>query len=194
MRKLTAFIILVFLLVNIALDLRASAPATCIGNHFIVHPVLDAHFDRISGNDTALLNKPAPAFGLYDLNGKLCDLAHLKGKVVVLNFWFVACKPCVNEMPALNAIKKKFSPEKVSFLALSLDKKAAIDAFLKEHTFDYTILPDAGPVADKYGLFAYPASMVIDAQGIIRFVQVGGPDIDKHLPQAISAVLSPGID
>ena len=136
-----------------------------------------------------LLNKPAPAFTLADVNGKIYSLSELKGKIVVLNFWFIACKPCVNEMARLNEIKARYDASKVVFLALSFDKKEAIQDFVKTHEFNYTLFPDAAKVADKYNVYAYPASMVIDSKGIIRFIQIGGPDIEHTLPDAIKGVI-----
>jgi hypothetical protein len=47
-------------------------------------------------------------------------------------------------MPVLNGIKKNYDPAKVVFLALSLDSKEAINAFLQNHRFHYTILPQSG--------------------------------------------------
>lgn len=138
--------------------------------------------------DSIVINSAAPEFSLRDLEGKWYSLKDLKGKVVVLNFWFIACKPCVNEIPVLNAIKNKYDPEKVVFLALSLDRQEAIRYFLKNNRFEYTILPDAEGVAEKYNLNAYPASMVIDNNGIIRFIQIGGPNIGQNLTEAINAI------
>lgn len=140
-------------------------------------------------DDSELLNKPAPGFELTGLDGKIYSLKNLRGKIVILNFWFIACKPCVNEMPVLNSIKKKYDPKKVVFLALSLDSKAAVNAFLQNHQFNYVMLPDAAPVHQKYHLNAYPTSIVIDARGIISFVQIGGPDINENLPVAINSAL-----
>jgi peroxiredoxin len=140
-------------------------------------------------NDSILLNKPAPKFELQDLTGKVCSLENLKGKVVVLNFWFIACKPCVNEMPILNEIKSNYDPAKVVFIALSLDSKAQITAFLKIHQFDFIILPKAESVSKKYNLGAYPASMVINDSGIITFIQIGGPSIEGNLRAAINLAL-----
>jgi len=47
-------------------------------------------------------------FSVKDMDGKSFELSELKGKVVVINFWFVNCKPCVDEMPGLNKIVEKF--------------------------------------------------------------------------------------
>lgn len=144
---------------------------------------------RTHQDDSDLINKPAPALELQGLNGQRYSLKDLKGKIVVLNFWFIACKPCVNEMPVLNSIKNKYDPAKVVFLALSLDSKDAVNAFLQQHQFNYIQLPGAAAVHKKYHLNAYPVSIVIDARGIVSFVQTGGPDIGENLPVAINAAL-----
>lgn len=139
--------------------------------------------------DSTLLNKPAPKFELPGMDGKIYAPGDVKGKVVVLNFWFINCKPCVNEMPVLNGIKNSYDPKKVVFFALALDKKEAINTFLQSHKFDYTILPNAAAVIDNYDLQAFPVSIVIDPSGIIRFIQVGGPNIGGNLTAAINAVI-----
>ena len=57
-------------------------------------------------NLDALLNKPAPDFTLKDLTGKKWRLSQLKGKTVVLNFWFTTCPPCIQEIPDLNELTR----------------------------------------------------------------------------------------
>ena len=142
--------------------------------------------------DSLAINTPAPEFQLRDLKGRRFSLKNLEGRIVVLNFWFIACKPCVNEMPALNAIKKMYDTKNVVFLALSLDQRDAVLTFLKNKQFDYTILPDAKGTAEKYNLNAYPASIVIDTRGIIRFIQIGVPNIGQNLNGAINALRKNG--
>jgi len=84
--------------------------------------------------------------------------------------------------------KNSFDPENVFFIALSLDHEDAIEAFLKKNRFEFTILPDAKVVAEKYDLNAYPAPFVNDSKGIIRFIQIGGQNIGSHLTAAITAI------
>jgi peroxiredoxin len=157
-----------------------------VKSHSAYHRITKRNTDQ---DDSELLNKPAPGFELTGLDGKIYSLKNLRGKIVILNFWFIACKPCVNEMPVLNSIKKKYDPKKVVFLALSLDSKGTVNAFLQNHPFDYIMLPNAAPVHQKYHLNAYPVSIVIDARGIISFIQIGGPDVSKNLPVAIDSAL-----
>jgi len=77
----------------------------------------------------SLLNKPAPAFNLRDLDGKDWTLNSLRGKIVVLNFWFTTCLPCIKEMPELNALVAAYSDMPVIFLALTFNNREQVKAF-----------------------------------------------------------------
>lgn len=127
----------------------------------------------------------APSFELKDINGKKYALNDLKGKVVVLNFWFTACVPCAMEMPELNKLKEKYKGKDVVFLAIGLDKAEQVKSFLKEHTFDYTILCEGKNTSNDYRVSNFPTSMVIDRTGVIRYAQLGGQNIMEALTTEI---------
>jgi thiol-disulfide isomerase/thioredoxin len=133
-----------------------------------------------------LVTKPAPDFTLKDLTGKKWRLAELKGKTVVLNFWFTTCPACIQEMPKLNQLAGSYKDRPVIFLALGRDDATAINRFLKVRPFAYTHLQNADSVGDIYRVNSYPTSMVIDTKGVIRFIQVGGEDIKERIATAIN--------
>jgi peroxiredoxin len=135
----------------------------------------------------ALVGQPAKDFELKDIDGNSHSLAALKGKVVVLNFWFTACGSCVQEMPELNKLQQEYADKNVVFLALGLDDAARVRTFLKTHDFHYTLLTDAKAVHADYNVKVCPISMVIDKTGVIRFVEVGGQGIAESLTAAITA-------
>lgn len=116
------------------------------------------------------LNKVAPGFDLLDINGSRCSLADLKGKIVVLNFWFTQCGGCITEMPDLNALKKSYTGKNVVFLAVTFNDNATVKAFFAKKQFDYTIVPNAAKLCKDYNIYEYPTSMVIDRAGIVRFI------------------------
>jgi peroxiredoxin len=157
-----------------------------------VYPVTAAALKSSAEEKAAqatLLNQPAPEFSLKDVNGKQYDLKQLKGKVVVLNFWFIGCAPCMAEMPELNLIRNTPDFSSVIFLSVGLDKAAAIKKFLKSTKFQYTPLTDGRATHQAYKVTTCPTSMVIDKNGIVRFIQVTGEEIGHTLPPAIKAVL-----
>jgi len=137
----------------------------------------------------AMIGQPAPNFNLQDVDGKKYDLAALKGKAVVLNFWFIACSGCVAEMPQLNRIKSAYQSNEVVFLTLALDKADQLKAFQKTHKFQYAIIPSAGQTHKTYGVYGCPVSMVIDKKGRISTILEAGQPVNQALPAAINAAL-----
>ena len=139
----------------------------------------------------AMLNKPAPDLALEDIEGRSVSLAALKGKVVVLNFWFIGCAPCVAEMPELNKLAGHYDRDKVIFLALGTDKADNIRSFLKQHAFKYQMLPNAAGVAKDYKVNNYPTSIVIDQDGVIRLIIGSDVRIGEVLAGEIDKLIRP---
>jgi peroxiredoxin len=114
----------------------------------------------------------APAFSVTSLDGKKFELATLRGKVVVLNFWFTGCPPCMEEIPKLNGLVDEFKNKDVIFIAPTWDNEATLRAFVKEHPFKYHVVPNAGDmIIDSYGdgtgNVAFPRHLVINKEGRI---------------------------
>src|ERR1044071_5010721 len=85
----------------------------------------------------------APTFSLTSLEGEKFDLSALRGKVVVLNFWFTGCVPCVAEFKQLNRLVDKYKDKGVVFIAPTVDNEATLRPFLKKHRFKYHVVPNA---------------------------------------------------
>lgn len=127
---------------------------------------------------------------LKDLNGTVYTLESLKGKVIVLNFWFTQCKPCVAEFPDLNQLKAKFDPEKVDFFAVSWNDTATINTFMKNRKFDYTIIPNGNKIIDYFKIPHYPYNVIIDQNGTIEYIEdVLSLNIFKKMERKIKSLL-----
>jgi len=125
-----------------------------------------------------------------DIHGNSYKLSELKGKVVVLNFWFTKCGPCIAEMPELNKLASNFKEEDVVFLALTFNKKGVVNDFLKSNPFAYTILANANDVITMYGVNSYPTSIVINKKGEIVLKELGyRTNIKEVLATSINASL-----
>jgi len=122
----------------------------------------------------------APAFSVTSLEGKQYDLASLRGKTVVLNFWFLGCPPCVAEVPELNKLVAEFKDKNVIFLALALDDEKALRSFLKEKEFKYQVVPNASDIImGKYEVGIFPTHIILDAEGNIASELIGNKQLDK---------------
>lgn len=105
-----------------------------------------------------------------DIEGKKWSLNDLKGKIVVLNFWFINCMPCRQEIPALNDVVETYSQDSsIVFIALCLDDKKSIKEFLNEIPFKYKIIDNAKSIIKDYGVTSFPTHVVLDSQGIVQY-------------------------
>jgi len=146
----------------------------------------------------ALANgQPAPDFTLADASGQLVALSSLRGKVVYLDFWATWCGPCLAEMPASLALRKKFVGRDVVFLYVSLDSKAA--DWQKYLATKQVAGPGAVQLHDG-GAFDGPAARAFNVQSIPSYWLIGrdgrllannpprpstSPAIDTALEQAL---------
>jgi len=133
-------------------------------------------------------SKPAPVFAARDLEGRAVDFSGLKGKIVVLNFWFVGCGPCKAEIPDLNRLVSRY-PEAV-FIALSLTEPETTKRFLEDNPFHYRIIASAADIANAYGVKVYPTHIIIDQSGDIHHQRFGGgPSIYDELAPVLDRLL-----
>ena len=143
---------------------------------------------KLDTSINGIINKPAIDFVAMDINGKRVSLSGLIGKVVVLNFWFTTCKPCIAEMPNLNELKNKYEND-VVFLGITFSTQKEVDVFLKKIPFQYDIIPDAKEVCSKWDINAFPTNVIIDRQGIVTFVNVGyDKNVGWLLDQGIKSI------
>ena len=121
------------------------------------------------------IGKKAPDFKLNDGENAV-QLATYRGKVVLLNFWWSNCGPCIQETPALVALHHEH-PE-LAILAVSIDPDAGpYHRFLNRFHVDLTTVRDPEQtVAKMYGTEIWPETYIIDRAGVIRRKVVGDPD------------------
>jgi len=123
----------------------------------------------------------APGFELPRLaGGPPVRLADLRGKVVLLNFWATWCKPCEDEMPAMQRLHEALAGTDFELLAVSLDDdRAAVEAFQERLGLGFPILLDpAKKVSVAYQTYRYPESYLIDREGRILARYVGPREWD----------------
>ena len=109
--------------------------------------------------------------------------------VTVYNFWFVACKPCVDEIPVLNQLAAKYNNDSVRFIAITFDRPEKLETFLIKNPFHFMIgiLPQQSIDKIKKISF-YPFTAVVNRQHKISFVIAGKP-VGKNPEKIIHEVL-----
>ena len=129
----------------------------------------------------SLLGKSLADFNFEDILGNKLKKANLKGKVIVINFWFTSCQPCISEMPLLNNLVAAYKDTNVVFIAPALSSKESIERFLKKYKFDYQIVPDQEEYAARLKVENFPTHIIVDKKGIIRQVEIGYNSMIKEL-------------
>ncbi len=118
----------------------------------------------------------APLFRLPALGGGELDLATLRGRVVVVNFWATWCPPCVTEMPSLEGLHRALGKEGLAVVGISVDEdETALRRFVEQHGLTFSILRDPGGrmAAAAYRTTGWPETFELDAQGVLREHYVG---------------------
>lgn len=130
-------------------------------------------------------------FNFRDTENNKFKSEDLAGKVIVLNFWFINCPPCRQEIPDLNDLVEQYKGKEVFFMALALDSWSDVDEFVDKTPFNYHIMPDSKFIAARYGVKSYPTHVVIDKSNKVIF-QTSGLGINtihwvkKSIDQALA--------
>jgi thiol-disulfide isomerase/thioredoxin len=154
----------------------------------------DADGARLPGIDSPLVGKPAPDFKLPMLSGKEdFELSKQRGRIVVLDFWATWCGPCLKTIPVLDKVVGELPPEaKVDLVAVNLEETPKqIASLLERQKWKMAVALDQdGAVAAKYAAAAIPQTVIVDRDGkVARLFVGGGPQFEADLRAAIAELL-----
>lgn len=144
------------------------------------------------GPAAPLTGHHAPEATLVDQSGNQVTLSSLHGKVVILNFWYVACEPCRLEMPELERYYQAHLSEGLVVVgANSVDDAQTTYNFASSIGVSYPIFRDPGQRAyTTYQVNKTPSSFIIDRDGVVRKIVVGPLDatmLDQTAPPLLNA-------
>ena len=119
--------------------------------------------------------QPTPAISGTTLDGATLDLASLRGRPVIVNFWGPSCVPCRDEFPLFKAKLQEHGAEGLAIVGVLMnDAPAPARDFVAEYGATWpTVLDESGSVRNAYRVAARPQSYFIDRDGILRSIQVG---------------------
>ncbi len=138
----------------------------------------------------AKVNFPAPELTLQSLSGETVSLEDYRGKVILVNLWATWCPPCREEMPTLQTFYEKYKQD--GFVLVAIDQEEPRDVvapFVNEFGLTFPVWLDENYDAQrKFNTMNLPSSYVIDRDGIVRLMWIGGisnRNLEKFVPDII---------
>ena len=128
------------------------------------------------GNAQSVQPQKAPNFSLKTYDGKIIELAKLKGTVVVVNFWATWCPPCRAEIPDFIKVYDTYISKGLEIVGIALDEDGwpKVKPFLEKNKINYPIVLGNAEVIQQYGgIEGIPTTFIVDKKGNIVDHQVG---------------------
>lgn len=121
------------------------------------------------------LETSAPDFTLETLDGPNLRLEEYRGQVVLLNFWASWCGPCRQEMPVLDRLHQRYEDTGFAVLGVNVEgERAPAQKIVDKTNVTFPVLIDAKQkVSEMYDLEAMPSTVVIDRDGVVRYIHRG---------------------
>ncbi len=125
------------------------------------------------------------------VDGREVDLAKMRGKVVLIDFWATWCGPCVVELPNVMKAYEKLHPKGFEIVGISLDSdKSKLEAFTKEHNMPWVQFFDGqgwkNEISSRFGIRSIPAMWLVDKKGMVVSTSVRGKleaEVEKRLAE-----------
>lgn len=151
-------------------------------------------FALLGGAETFGREK-SPDFILKDLEGKQVKLSEvLKNGPVLIDFWATWCKPCLEELPAVEDIYRKYRDRGLQVIAISLDNtksRSRVKPYVKSQGYEFIVLLDeTSEVRKLYGGTEMPYTVLIHPDGTIVYSHLGfSPGDEKKLEEAVAKLI-----
>lgn len=117
---------------------------------------------RIDAPAALEIGQPAPEFELPALDGGTVSSRSYLGQPLIVNFWATWCGPCLHEIPVLQEIERTAGVAVVA-IALDEDGEAVVRPFVEKHRMEYTVLLGDPETFARYGGWAIPYTLLLDA-------------------------------
>lgn len=137
---------------------------------------LDANKDHKANRDSTQiqLGEIAPIWQAQAYTGEEIDLSKIEDKLILLDFWYKGCFPCMQSMPLLNQLHQKYADKGLKIIGINpyQAKAEEILPFLRKKSIRHPNLYSSS-IPGLYGVFAYPTYIFLDENRKVVKVQRG---------------------
>lgn len=132
------------------------------------------------------VGKPIPLRGMMLGTKKPIDLAQLKGKVVLVQYWATWCEPCIHDMAELKELQAKYGKSGFVVLGVNLDANPQdVQTFLKERAIAWPQIYEPGGLdsrlANELGILTLPTMILVDEKGNVINRNIHVTQVDSEL-------------
>lgn len=148
----------------------------------IIPPDINLYEDNPYGkkiDEAVIVGSIVPDWSLVSLNGDTLKLQNLRGELVLIDFFYTSCPPCIGVLPALQNLYDTYKDKGLRVVGISsveLDTKEILERFVERYRIGYPILSADLELADLYSVSAYPTTFLIGKDGKLLFKHAGGYD------------------
>jgi thiol-disulfide isomerase/thioredoxin len=131
---------------------------------------------------STIANESSATFKIKTVNDKIFDLKDYKGKIIIINFWAKWCQNCMNEMPILNEIYRRYNIQGVEIIGVNLDHKKHFKEILEisnKLSYPNALISDVVDMSFLEPKFI-PFNYIIDKKGKVVAI-IDNPDIELKL-------------
>lgn len=155
--------------------------------------LVQTRLQRLAALDPNAVAKSPLEATISSLDGKKLNLATLKGKVLVMDFWATWCVPCRAQHPLYEEVKKKFGPrDDLVFLAIDADEdRTLVEPFLEEQMWDRNVYYEDG-LGRMLSITSIPTTILFGKDGLVssRMTGFAPPLFVDQLTERITAALA----
>jgi len=131
-----------------------------------------------------LIGKDLPYFKGLRTNRKMFSKTSLNNQIVVINFWFENCPPCIAEMPELNKLVEKYAKKGVRFIGITHDAPISAKHFQTKNDYQYEIVSLSKVDIAKLNInHGFPSNILVDKNGKIIAAMANISYVDQEFKE-----------